>query len=102
MRDRERVFQVRHEDAALQVEHSKRRLACEPIDVAPLPHHSRRVIQGTQKPRLIRQQNGDFLLIPKMITSRHDIHASGKNVFSRLGRDAGTARGILAIGDDYI
>ena len=68
------------------------------------PHSGRagRIIQRAQKPLFVREQFHDLFLIPQMIAAGDDIHAGGKDFFSRFGRDAGAARGVLSVGDNEI
>lgn len=107
--DKKRIFQRRHEGAPLGVEHGDGRAILHFglriayfKNSAPLSRRSRRIIERTQTTRLGSQHIEHFLLIPHVIARGDDIHAGGKDFGGGLGREAGAARGVLAIGDDKV
>ena len=61
-----------------------------------------RIIQRTQKARLVLQQFQDFLLIPQMVAGSDGVHSVGKEIGGDVGSDPVAAGGIFAIGDDDV
>ena len=91
--ERERIFQRRHERAALRVQHGDRKASQSPEfwiwDVrkiaAALSRRAGRIIQRAQKTFFVRQQFHDFLLIPQMVAGGDDVHACRKSSPAILG-----------------
>ena len=102
-RERERIVQRRlHEGAALRVHHGDGRQVADFQNRAAFAGRAGRIIQRTQKARLVLQQFHDFLLIPQMVAGGDGVHAVGEKFRGDVGRDAVAAGGVLAVGDDDV
>ena len=108
-REEKRIFQRRHERAALRVQNRNRNRTLAfglwPLDFkygAALSRRAGRIIQRSQKAFFAGKQFHDFLLVPQMVAAGDDIHAGREDFPGGFGRDAGAAGGVFAIGDDEI
>src|SRR5262249_21186177 len=98
----ERIFQVRHEHATLQIEYSNGRFAGNSPDKAAVTGRISRIIQRANESRLAIQQFEHFLLVPEMIAGSDHIDAGGKNLGGSVECDARAAGGIFAVGNNEI
>ena len=98
----ERVINLRHEHAALQIQHGVLRATlCRP-EVHPAAGIAFGKIRRPQQARLVRQVVQNFFAVPAMISAGQHVDAILQQLVRQPRRDPESRRGVLPVGDHQV
>ena len=100
--DRERIVDVRHEDAAHDVDHADGPAVLGAREIAAVAGHAGGVVGRPQQARLGADVVERFLLVPDVIARRHHVDAPVEELVADFAGDAEAGRGVLGVGDDEV